>query len=63
MFNRNSIKKVDMKEGQCYNCQRLGHYARDCKFPKESRIKESEEFYFSHAGGIDYDDMFLMANT
>ncbi|XP_050918628.1 uncharacterized protein LOC127136066 [Lathyrus oleraceus] len=63
LYNKYSMKIVDRKEVQCYNCQRLGRYERDCKFPKKSRTKGKEYVQFAHAGGSDSDDVMLMANT
>lgn len=57
------MKIVNMKELQCYNFQRLGYYARDCKLHMESRTKRKEEAQFAHAGGSDSNDVLLMANT
>jgi hypothetical protein len=34
--NKNSKKKVNMKEVQCYCCDKFGHYARNCPENKDS---------------------------
>lgn len=38
----NKYSEVDMKKIQCYNCQKFGHYARDCRRKKESKAKDNE---------------------
>lgn len=47
--NKNSIKKVDMKEMQCYYCQKYIHYARDCYFNKYLSAKDKKETQYAHA--------------
>lgn len=42
MSNKNSRKKVDMKEVKCYSCKKFGHYAIDCYQNKDSREKDKE---------------------
>ena len=49
MGNKYSGKKVDMKEVQCYKCQGLGHYARDCRKKKEAQAIESDEVQYAYA--------------
>lgn len=63
MGNKNSMKKIDIQEVHCYNCQRFDHYARDCKLPKESGTKGKKEVQFAHVVGSDSDKVLLMANT
>jgi hypothetical protein len=33
--NKNSKKNVNMKEVQCYCCEKFGHYARICAYNKD----------------------------
>nr|GEY59620.1 ribonuclease H-like domain-containing protein [Tanacetum cinerariifolium] len=32
----------DMSKVECYNCHRRGHFARECRSPKDTRIKETQ---------------------
>ena len=36
-----SALKVDLKQIRCYNCQKFGHYARDC--PSKKMLEEAAE--------------------
>ncbi|XP_050900218.1 uncharacterized protein LOC127106965 [Lathyrus oleraceus] len=63
MNNKYSGKKVDIKEVQCYNCQGLGHCARDYGRNKEARTKYNDEAQYAYSGDSDYDDVLIMANT
>jgi hypothetical protein len=55
--NKNSKKKVNMKEVQCYCCDKFGHYARNCPENKDSNKDEA------HLAHSDSDDAMLMATT
>nr|GEV25760.1 hypothetical protein [Tanacetum cinerariifolium] len=37
----------DMTKVECYNCHRKGHFARDCRSPKDSRRTEEEPANFA----------------
>ncbi|PNX90798.1 F-box protein, partial [Trifolium pratense] len=59
---KNFKKKIDKKDVQCYNCQKLGHYARECHSKKVDR-EDKDEAQFANGGGSDSDDSLLMAIT
>lgn len=50
--NQKFNKKVEMKEVQCYCCQKFGHYARDFYFNKEYNWCDKGVTQFAHAGGV-----------
>ncbi|WJX25474.1 hypothetical protein P8452_14509 [Trifolium repens] len=58
--NKNLKKKVNMKEVQCYCCDKFGHYARNCP---ENEDSDKDEAQYADEGGSDYDDSLLMAIT
>nr|GFB73284.1 hypothetical protein [Tanacetum cinerariifolium] len=33
--------RFDMSKVECYNCHRRGHFARECRSPKDTRNKET----------------------
>nr|GEV28360.1 hypothetical protein [Tanacetum cinerariifolium] len=35
--NRATTMGFDMSKVECYNCHRKGHFARECRFPKDTR--------------------------
>nr|GEX09762.1 hypothetical protein [Tanacetum cinerariifolium] len=35
--NRVTTMSLDMSKVECYNCHRKGHFARECRFPKDTR--------------------------
>ncbi|XP_050916694.1 uncharacterized protein LOC127131844 [Lathyrus oleraceus] len=41
----------------------FGHYARDYRRKKDSRVKDNDEVQYAHVQYSDYDDVLLMANT
>ena len=57
------LKIVDTKEVQCYNCQGFGHYARDCRRKKSSKMNDSDEVQYARARDSGSNDMLLMVNT
>ncbi|KAK2365584.1 putative mitochondrial protein [Trifolium repens] len=59
---KSSKKKIDKKEIQCYNCQKFGHYARECRSKKVAR-EDKDEAQYANGGGSDSDDSLLMAIT
>ncbi|KAK2420730.1 hypothetical protein QL285_031434 [Trifolium repens] len=58
--NKKSKKKVNMKEVQCYCCNKFGHYARNCP---ENEDSDKDEAQYADEGGSDSDDSLLMAIT
>ena len=59
---KSSKKKIDKKEIQCYNCQKFGHYARECRSKKVPR-EDKDEAQYANGGDSDFDDSLLMAIT
>jgi hypothetical protein len=47
---------------KCYNCQKLGHYARECHSKKVER-SDKDEAQLAKGNGSDSDDSLLMAIT
>nr|GEZ92083.1 hypothetical protein [Tanacetum cinerariifolium] len=41
--NRVTSMGFDMSKVECYNCQRKGHFARECRSPKDSRRSGATE--------------------
>nr|GEU90128.1 ribonuclease H-like domain-containing protein [Tanacetum cinerariifolium] len=39
--NRTNIIGFDMSKVECYNCHKRGHFARECRSPRENRNKET----------------------
>nr|GEU91073.1 ribonuclease H-like domain-containing protein [Tanacetum cinerariifolium] len=39
--NRTTSIGFDMSKVECYNCHRRGHFARECRSPKDNRNKET----------------------
>nr|GEW84945.1 putative ribonuclease H-like domain-containing protein [Tanacetum cinerariifolium] len=33
--------RIDMSKVECYNCHRRGHFARECRLPRDNRNKET----------------------
>ncbi|KAK2377606.1 hypothetical protein QL285_078260 [Trifolium repens] len=40
---KDKSKKKDKSKVQCYNCDKYGHYASECKNPKKKKGQENEE--------------------
>nr|GEY69864.1 hypothetical protein [Tanacetum cinerariifolium] len=38
--NGTDIIRFDMSKVECYNCHRRGHFARECRSPRDNRNKE-----------------------
>ncbi|GAU51473.1 hypothetical protein TSUD_95880 [Trifolium subterraneum] len=55
--SKNSKKKVNMKDVQCYCCEKFGHYARNCSENKDSNQDGAQ------LARSDSDDAMLMATT
>nr|GFD11212.1 hypothetical protein [Tanacetum cinerariifolium] len=34
--------RFDMSKVECYNCHKSGHFARECRSPKDTRNKETQ---------------------
>nr|GFA45870.1 hypothetical protein [Tanacetum cinerariifolium] len=41
--NRVTSMGFDMSKVECYNCHRKGHFAKECRSPKDSRSYQAEE--------------------
>ena len=54
-------KKKDKKDIQCYNCQKWGHYASECRSKRVPRSKD--EAQFSENEDSDSDEVLLMATV
>jgi len=54
-------KKKDKKDIQCYNCQKWGHYASECKSKRVPRSKD--EAQFAQNEDSDFDEVLLMATV
>ena len=54
-------KKKSIKECTCYNCEKIGHLARDCKLPKNPKKKQMSEIKIENTEymQIDYIDYEL----
>lgn len=55
-------KKVDMKEVQCYCCQKFGHYVRDYYY-NENNDEDKGVAQFAHDGSNESEDVILMVPT
>ena len=54
-------KKKDKKDIQCYNCQKWGHYASECRSKRVPRSKHQAQF--AQTEDSDSDEELLMATT
>jgi len=54
-------KKKDKKDIQCYNCQKWGHYASECRSKRVPRSKD--EAQFSQNEDSDSEEVLLMATV
>ncbi|XP_073220132.1 uncharacterized protein [Cicer arietinum] len=54
-------KKFDKRRVQCYNCQKYGHFADECRSKKEQR--DDGEVQLAQADSFDSDEVLLMAST
>nr|GEZ83378.1 hypothetical protein [Tanacetum cinerariifolium] len=45
--NRVTTMGFDMSKVECYNCHGLGHFARECRSPKDTRMTEEEPANFA----------------
>jgi hypothetical protein len=62
--NQEKKGKMNMKSVQCYNCQKFGHYARDCRGKKVPRYKNNYEAHIAQdESDSEPDPMLLMATT
>jgi hypothetical protein len=62
--NQEKKGKMNMKSVQCYNCQKFGHYARDCRGKKVPRYKNNSEAHIAQdESDSEPDPMLLMATT
>jgi hypothetical protein len=59
---RGDKRYVDKSQIQCYNCERYGHYARDC-WGKGNANKKDEEANVAHKDELDDDEVLLMVTT
>jgi len=53
-------KTIDKKDIQCYNFQKWGHYASECRSKRVQRNK-GDEAQFDHNEGYDSNEVFLLA--
>ncbi|XP_050877038.1 uncharacterized protein LOC127080786 [Lathyrus oleraceus] len=56
------VKKVEMKEVQCYCCQKFGHYVRDYYY-NENNDEDKGVAQFAHDGSNESEDVILMVPT
>ncbi|MCH99519.1 retrovirus-related Pol polyprotein from transposon TNT 1-99, partial [Trifolium medium] len=64
--NQEKKGKVNLKNIQCYNCQKYGHFAKDCRWKKVPRYggKNNSEAHIAHGeSDSEVDPMLLMATT
>jgi transposase InsO family protein len=59
--NNGQKKKFNKKEIQCYNCQKWGHFAAECRSKKVPREKTDEAKFVHDNEGDDLEGSMLMA--
>ncbi|KAK2403406.1 putative mitochondrial protein [Trifolium repens] len=61
--NQEKKGKMNLKNVQCYNCQKFGHFAKDCRGKKVPRKNHVEANMAQSESDTDQDPMLLMATT
>jgi hypothetical protein len=59
--NNGQTKKFNRKEIQCYNCQKWGHFAAECRSKKVPREKTDEAKFVHDNEGDDLEGSMLKA--
>ncbi|PNX79166.1 retrovirus-related Pol polyprotein from transposon TNT 1-94, partial [Trifolium pratense] len=64
-FVNNQKKKFDKSKIQCYNCEKYGHFADECKYGKDKkRGKSDEEANIAHGDNeVEQNVLLMMATT
>nr|KYP43328.1 Retrovirus-related Pol polyprotein from transposon TNT 1-94 [Cajanus cajan] len=57
---KGSKKTFDKRRVQCYNCQKYGHFADECRFNKSHHRRDDDEAHMAQDGDSDVDPVLFM---